>query len=90
MPTIDRRPRRRLHGATQDFSTETEACAAADAVRAMAEPRRSQEWRTLLPRLRRWIVASWRVPKADPEWVDAAARSYYLVGRFRRQQSPGT
>jgi hypothetical protein len=91
MPTIDRRPRRRLRGEQADFASESDALAAADAVRGMPEPKRSQEWRLLLPRMRRWIAESWRAPKGnDPEWIDAAARAYYLDGKFRRQQSPRT
>ena len=57
MPTIDRRPRRRLHSARNpDFTSEIEARAAAVECRALAEPERTEACRSLRPRLVRWIV----------------------------------
>ncbi len=57
MPTLDRKPRRRLHSArTPDFETELQARAAAAECRALAEPERTEAWRSLRPRLVRWIM----------------------------------
>jgi hypothetical protein len=88
MPTVDRKPRRRIAGARPDFASEPEALSAADAVRALPTGQREDAWRALLPRLRRWIEATWKLPSNTADWLDAAARAYYLSGRFRVQRPP--
>lgn len=89
MPTLDRKPRRRLSGATAGFTNEQDVRAAVDSVRALPEPEREAAWRSMLPAVRRWVMAHWRTPKiGDAEWLDAAARAYYLSGRFRAMLPP--
>lgn len=88
MPTADRRPRRRIAAARAEFESEADALAAADAVRALPASQREDAWRVLLPRLRQWITSTWKVPSNSASWVDAAARAYYLSGRFRAQRPP--
>lgn len=84
MPTIDRRPRRRIHSArTPDFRSEREAREAAAAVRSLPDgPDRDAALRELRPRLERWVNASWASPKAgDAEWHASVLRAY-VSGRF--------
>jgi hypothetical protein len=84
MPTVDRRPRRRIHTArTPDFRSEREAREAAAAVRSLPDgPDREAALRELRPRLERWVNASWAVPKQnDSEWHDGVLRAY-ISGRF--------
>lgn len=84
MPTVDRKPRRRIHSTrTPDFRSEREAREAAAEVRALPEgPDRDAASRELRPRLERWVNASWSAPKPnDPEWHAGILRAY-ISARF--------
>jgi hypothetical protein len=79
MPTSDRRPRRRLTGASAapDFASEADVRAAAELVRArfptIAEAEASDAWRSLRPRVVRWILrTAGALPAVRPE--DAATQ----------------
>lgn len=77
MPTLDRKPRRRLNATRNaDFSNEVEAREAAAAVRALPEgPEREQAWQALRPRLERWVQRICRT-SITPEHAGALARIY--------------
>ena len=69
MPTLDRRPRRRLHSATApDFASAREVHAACSAARALHGAERDEAQRDLRPRIARWIMANWASP---PKYDDA-------------------
>lgn len=92
MPTIDRKPRRRIGGdARKAFTNERDARAAADAVCALPEAQHEEAWRRLLPAIRRWIMQSWSAPvQHDDPWLDRVARAVYLDARHRVPLGPTT
>jgi hypothetical protein len=75
MPTVDRKPRRRLNSArVPDFTSERDAAIAADAVAALPDAERADAWRELKPRICRWILTGWGTPKQqDDAWMSRVA-----------------